>query len=136
MPWTTHLLVVASRTAGSGELVSYLRDRARSGPIRVTLTIPVEVGNRDAARARLAGALEVLRAAGVDAHGSVAQDGDPVHAVLDAYDPARHDEIVVVTLPGHLSRWLGCDVPQRVQRATDALVRHVEARSAVPALRA
>ena len=37
MPWTTHLLVVANRTAESGELVSYLQSRAQSGPLRVTL---------------------------------------------------------------------------------------------------
>ena len=40
MPWTTHLLVVASRTAESGELVSYLRERARTGPLHVTLVVP------------------------------------------------------------------------------------------------
>jgi hypothetical protein len=135
MPWTTHLLVVANRTAESGDLVSYLRDRAKSGPLRVTLRMPVEVERRDAARARLQTAIEGLRAAGIDSHGSLAEDGDPLHAAMDAYDPARHDEILVVTLPANLSRWLGCDVPQRVARATGALVRHVETRESPAPLR-
>jgi GABA permease len=103
--------------------------------VRVTLAVPVDTDRRDAARDRLRSALERLRAAGIEAHGSVTDDGDPLHAVLDVYDPTRHDEIVVSTLPAHLSRWLGCDVPQRVEKATGALVRVVESRTAPAAMR-
>ena len=126
MPWTTHLLVVASRTAESGELVSYLRDRAQAGPVHVTLVVPLEVGGRDAGRERLESALARLQAHGIEAVGQVAGDGEPLHAVLDVYDPRRHDEIVVCTLPEHLSRWLAFDLPHRVRRVTGALVSHVE----------
>jgi hypothetical protein len=52
--------------------------------------------------------------------------------VLDAYDANLHDEVLVVTLPEHLSRWLRCDLPNRVERVTGAMVRHLEV-SAVPA---
>lgn len=135
MPMTTHLLVVASRTAAADELVSYLSRCAATSPVRATLLVPVGVGGRDAARARLERGLEALRGNGIEAGGVVAGDGDPLHAVLDVYDPRRHDEIVVVTLPEHLSRWLGCDLPQRVARVTGALVRHVETVRAPVALR-
>lgn len=135
MPWTTHLLVVANRTAESAELLAYLRARAQAGPIDVTLAVPVEIGGRDAARRRLESALAAFREAGIRAHGTVTGDGDPLHAVLDAYDPARHDEIVFSTLPQHLSRWLGCALPERVRRMTGALVRHVESPSVLAATR-
>jgi len=135
MPMRTHLLVVASRTAVSDELVSYLSRRAAITPLRVTLAVPLELGGREEARARLARGLDVLRAAGLDAGGVVAGDGDPLHAVLDVYDPRRHDEIVVVTLPEHLSRWLGCDLPQRIARVTGALVHHVPAEVPAPVRR-
>jgi hypothetical protein len=129
MAWTTHLLVVASRTADSGELVSYLRGRATAGPLKVTLLVPVEMGGRQAARERLARGVERLQAEGLDVAGTVAGDGDAMHAVLDVYDRAHHDEIVIVTLPEHLSRWLGCDLPHRAAQVTGALVSHVETRS-------
>ncbi|UGS36725.1 hypothetical protein [Capillimicrobium parvum] len=126
MPWTTHLLVVASRTAESSELISYLRERARTGPVHVTLVVPLEVGGRDAGRERLEGALARLHEIGIEAVGQVAGDGEPLHAVLEVYDPKRHDEIIVVTLPEHLSRWLRCDLPHRIAQVTGALVRHIE----------
>lgn len=121
-----HLLVLASRSADADELVSYLRQRARSGPVRVTLVVPVELGGPDRARARMQVGVQRLRSEGIDTTGVVAGDGEPLHAVLDAYDPRRHDEIVVVTLPEHLSRWLRCDLPHRVERVTGALVHHIE----------
>jgi hypothetical protein len=70
-----------------------------------------------------------LSDAGIDVNGTVAGDGDVLHAVLDVYDRTRHDEIIIVTLPEHLSRWLGCDLPQRVGQVTGALVHHVETRA-------
>jgi hypothetical protein len=130
MPWTTHLLVVASQTADAPELIAYLRERARSGPLRVTLLVPVELAGRQQALERRDGGVHALREAGIDAAGVVGGDGDALHGVLDVYDRRRHDEIVIVTLPEHLSRWLGCDLPHRVEQATGALVRHVETRAA------
>lgn len=134
MPFRTHLLVVANQTVGSDELVEHLRGRARSGPLRATLVVPAGDEQRARAARRLEVAVARLREHGIDARGALAADGDPLHAALDAYDPARHDAIVVVTLPAHLSHWLGCDVPQRVRRATGALVHVVETREAPVAL--
>lgn len=134
MPFRTHLLVVASQTVESDELAAHLRDRARSGPLRATLVMPVDPEHGEAARGRLESALERLRGDGIDAGGALADDDDPVVAAIDAYDPARHDAVIVVTLPSHLSRWLGCDVPQRVARATGALVDVVETQEAPMAL--
>jgi hypothetical protein len=46
MPWTTKLLVVASQTADSDELLEHLRTRAEKGPIQVTLVVPADHGGR------------------------------------------------------------------------------------------
>jgi hypothetical protein len=126
MAFTTHLLVVASQTADNDDLLSYLADRAAQGPVHVTFAVPLDSDGLEAAEDRLGRALERLHAAGVPADGTVSRDREPLHAVLDAYQPARHDEIVVATWPYHLSRWLGCDLPHRIEQATGALVHHVE----------
>ena len=126
MPWTTKLLVVANRTADSDELVQHLTERAERGPIEVTLVVPADHGGREAARQRLGLALKRMRDAGVWADGSVG-DAEPLHAVLDVYNPRHHDEILVSTFPAHFSRWVGCDVPHRIAQSTGAFVRHVEA---------
>jgi GABA permease len=125
MPWTTKLLVVASQTADSDELLEHLRTRAEKGPIQVTLVVPADHGGREAARERLARALDKMRGAGLQADGVVG-DADPLHAVLDVYSPRDHDEILVSTFAAQFSRWVGGNVPHRVAQSTGALVHHVE----------
>ncbi len=69
-----------------------------------------------------------MREIGLDVR-AVAGDPDPLRAVLEVYSPAEFDEIIVST-----SAVLGLaldevrDCPQRIERHTGALVRHVEAR--------
>lgn len=124
MPWTTKLLVVANRTADSGELFQALRDRAARGPLKVTLLVPQDV---IAGRAsRLNHALERLHEAGIDAEAMLG-DVDPVIAVQEAWDPRRFDEILVATLPAGVSHWLSIDLPQRIARCTSAPVSHIVA---------
>jgi hypothetical protein len=59
---------------------------------------------------------------------AIAGDPDPLRAVLEVYSPAEFDEIIVSTLPSWGSRWMRSGLPQRIERHTGALVRHVEAR--------
>lgn len=126
------VLVVASRTAGSAALLDALRERAVRGPARFTLLVPAswEIqdphGGQETARRSLHDALERLAAAGLDAEGVVG-DADPVAAVVAVWDPARFDEVIVSTFPAHLSKWLGLDLPRRVQRHTGVAVTHVVA---------
>ena len=124
-----NVLVVANLTAASRELLEALKARAERSPIRVTLVIPAQgpgLAGREAARGRLDEALEGMRAAGLDADGVVG-DGDPMEAVAECFDPARHDEAVVCTLPGRSSKWLQFDFPHRVARFTGVPVTHVVA---------
>jgi hypothetical protein len=124
------VLVVANRTADSDEVHAALVERAQDGPIDVTLVAPAawEVvdphGGRQSASRRLNAALTRLAAAGITARGVVG-DADPVVAVQDIWEAERFDEVIVATLPHHLSRWLRLDLPHRIERLTGLPTRHV-----------
>ena len=126
-----NVLVVANRTAASPDLIACLRERAERSPARFQMLIPpISRGEQGRAEARrnLDAALAAIQDAGLDATGEVATDSDPVIAVLEAYDPKVHDEVIVSTLPASASHWLRIDGPARIARTSGALVRHVESR--------
>jgi hypothetical protein len=128
MAWEFSLLVVANVTASSDELLDALRERAREGACRFTLVMPASGAE---ARLRLDDALARMREAGLEkVEGSVG-DPDPVVAVMDVWDPMKFDEIVVSTLPTGSSRWLGVDLPHRLEKLTSVPVRHVVSRPPV-----
>lgn len=122
MAWEFSVLVVANVTAGSDELLSALRERSETDSCRFTLLIPA--AGRDA-RARLEAALARMKEAGLERVSGTTGDQDPVVAVMEAWDPAQYDEIIVSTLPSGASRWLGADLPHRLERLTSVPVRHV-----------
>jgi hypothetical protein len=127
MAFTYSILVVAKRTADSDELADALAQLAEQRACRFQLIVPAQAPGpaaRDEARQELERALERLRSAGLEVDGEVGHP-DPVDAVHEAWDPQRHDEIVVSTLPGAASKWLQFDVPHRIARVTGAAVRHV-----------
>jgi hypothetical protein len=121
MAWEFSLLVVANVTAGSDELLDSLRERAEEGACRFTLVMPA-IGAE--ARTRLDAALERMREAGLEIEGRVG-DPDPIVAVMDVWDPMKFDEIIVSTLPTGSSRWMGIDLPHRLEKLTSVPVRHV-----------
>jgi hypothetical protein len=125
MAWEFSLLVVANVTADSDELTAALRERAGRGPCNFTLVMPAA---REDSGVRLAEALEHLRAAGIESIEGAVGDPDPVVAVMDVWDPMRFDEIVVSTLPTGSSRWLGLDLPHRLEKLTSVPVTHVVSR--------
>ncbi len=130
-----NVLVVANLTAGSQDLLDALKHRAERSPIRITLVMPAQgpgLGGREAVRARLDEALEKMRAAGLEAEGAIG-DADPMEAVTECFDPTRHDEAIVCTLPGRSSKWLQYDFPHRVARYTGVPVTHVVADDMRPA---
>jgi hypothetical protein len=127
VPRECNILVVANRTALSAGLDEALRARLQDGPATFTLVVPV--GRGPAARLQAETLASGLRDAGFDVTGAVAGDTDPLRAVLEVYSPAEFDEIIVSTLPAWKSRWLKSGLPQRIERHTGALVRHVEARA-------
>lgn len=122
MAWEFSLLVVANVTAESDELIDCLRERSAKGACRFELVMPATGAE---ARERLAAALARLREAGLENVDGRVGDPDPVVAVMEAWDPMRFDEIVVSTLPTGSSRWMGLDLPRRLEKLTAVPVRHV-----------
>src|SRR5947208_7675920 len=133
-----YVLVVANRTSGSKELVQALCERAERGPAHFHLIVPstphgvsyaldMHAGG-DAAEHDLEGALERLRAEGLDVDGEVG-DPDPVAAVQDAANAGSYDELIVSTFPKHLSKWLKLDLPHKAAHATGLPCTHVEAKT-------
>ena len=132
-----NVLVVANLTASSQYLLDALKHRAERGPIRITLVMPAQgpgLGGKEAVRERLEEALEGMRGAGLEADGAIG-DADPMEAVAECFDPAKHDEAIVCTLPGRSSKWLQHDFPHRVARFTGVPVTHVVADDLRPAPR-
>jgi hypothetical protein len=80
------------------------------------------------ARERLDAALERMRAAGLENVEGRVGDPDPVVAVMDVWDPLKFDEVIVSTLPTGSSRWVGLDLPHRLEKLTAVPVRHVVSR--------
>jgi hypothetical protein len=123
-----HVLVVATVTAASDDLLAALGERARRGsvPVDFRLVMPASGPDHAADEPRLAEALERWREAGLRAEGEIG-DSDPVQAVDEVCKPGMFDEVIVSTLPGQTSRWLRSDVPYRIGALTDLPVTHVVA---------
>lgn len=137
MPESADVLVVANRTAGSPELLEALKERAARGPAKFHLLVPstphgvawaadMHSGGNEAEE-HLRATVEQLRAEGLDVDDGKVGDPDPVAAVQDAVNFKEFDEIIVSTLPTHLSKWLKLDLPHRVEHATGKPVTHVTA---------
>jgi hypothetical protein len=125
-----HVLVVATVTATSDDLMAALEERVRRAtvPVDFTLVMPAAGPDEAATRPRLDEALERWSAAGLRAKGMVG-DADPVNAVAEVCRPGLFDEVIVSTLPGQTSRWIRSDVPYRIGALTDLPVTHVVAMS-------
>jgi hypothetical protein len=135
---SAHVLVVANRTADSDELLAALTERARRDAVRFTLLVPatphgvawaadMHSGSAEA-QTHMDHAVERLRDAGLEVADGALGDPDPVAAVNDLLNAGRRfDEVIVSTLPKHVSRWLKLDLPSRVERSTGLPVTHVEA---------
>jgi hypothetical protein len=122
MAWEFNVLVVANMTATSDELIAALRERSERGACRFTLLMP---RNGTDTGPRLDAALEAWRAAGLENASGRTGDTDPVVAAMEAWDPREFDEIVVSTLPTGSSRWMGLDLPHRLEKLTSVPVLHV-----------
>ena len=125
-----HVLVVATVTAASDDLLAALRERVRTSsvPVDFTLVMPASGPGEAGTVPRLQEALGRWNDAGLSAQGCVG-DADPVQAVAEVWRPGRFDEVIVSTLPGQTSRWLRWDVPYRIGILCDLPVRHVVALS-------
>ncbi|HEY8083431.1 MAG TPA: hypothetical protein VIE64_07765 [Solirubrobacterales bacterium] len=122
----SHTLVVATQTVDAPDLVSRLKDRAAGHPHRYTIICPrtEDVSEPEIVRA-LASTLAELYRADIDATGQP-MSPDPFHAVQNAIEHYRIDEVLISTFAGETSRWLEEDLLGRVREITDKQVEHLE----------
>src|ERR1700759_2489011 len=125
-----HIIVLANRTAAAPELIDALSHRSERGPIRVTLAMPATgpgSADRAVAKERMESVLAAWREAGIERCEGVVCDPAPLDALGEVWDPMRHDEVIVCTLPGQSSKWIRSDLPHAVARFTGVSVSHVVA---------
>jgi hypothetical protein len=119
------VLILAHKTAATPGLIEAVRERASRGPCRFTLLVPrpahglhrlidPEDQVDDEARSTLDNALPLLSDAAGSAVEGLLGDPAPLTAVEDAINLHGFDEIIVSTLPAHLSRWLKLDLPSKI----------------------
>jgi len=138
-------LVVANQTLGGPELREELRRRAVPGESSFYVLVPntraahyhvvpaaggfvpmpsmatsyggpeTDEEATEEARERLTRMLAGLAESGVEAEGHLGSP-QPLVAIEEVLREHAFDEVIVATLPKRVSRWLGSDVPQQVER--------------------
>jgi len=141
-----HYLIVANQSLGGRPLADAIASRIALGPSRFFVLVPatpahdlyqnvlhaLEGGPPDDGQARadaerrLDASLHWIEERGGRAEGEIG-DADPVTAIAAVLANQHFDEIIVSTLPVHLSHWLRLDLPSRVAHAFDLPVVHVAA---------
>lgn len=130
-------LVIANQTLGGHRLLERARQLCDEGPCAFHIVVPateprdhvhrVDAGSGEQlARQRLEAALQRFREIGAEATGEVGSPR-PLECVRNALEDTAYDAILVSTLPPGMSRWLGMDLPSRIDRDTDIPVEHIEA---------
>jgi len=122
----THTLVVSTQTVNSKDLVERLLERAKESPHRYTFICPRSgTISREEVSSLLAATLAELYRNEIDATGQP-MSPDPYHAVVNAIEHYRIDDILISTLRGEQSKWLQEGLIEKVQSHTDKAVEHVE----------
>ena len=121
-----HTLVVATKTVHSPDLLSNLKARSQDKPHRFTFISPRsgDVTREEVSR-NLAATLAELYREDVDATGQP-MSPDPLHAIQNAIEHYRLDEIIISTLRGEQSAWLEEGLIDQVKEITNLPVEHVE----------
>ena len=122
----THTLVVATQTVNSKDLVDRLAERARERPHRYTFICPRSGAiTREEIASRLAATLAEMYRNEIDATGQP-MSPDPYHAIENAIEHYRIDDILISTLRGEQSKWLEEGLIEKVQGLTEKPIEHLE----------
>jgi uncharacterized membrane-anchored protein len=121
------VLVVAHKTAATPALLDAVRERAARGAASFYLLVPnpahhAEITDAERHRRHEEGehvlelALPLLEAAaGRPTDGAVSVRHDPLDAIEEIVHDGEFHEIIISTLPHHISRWLRANLPHRVE---------------------
>jgi hypothetical protein len=123
-PAHARVLVVANKTAATPALIEAVAERAAAGRATFFLLVPnpddhlvFDRNSQDvhAGEQVLALALPLLEeAAGGHVEGRVAASPNAYDDIVEELDARPYDEIILSTLPSHVSHWLHVDLPRRV----------------------
>jgi uncharacterized membrane-anchored protein len=117
------VLVVANKTAASPALVEAVRARAAAGPAEYVMLVPNPAhlafdrisSDVHEGEELLSGALPALeRAAGTDIEGRVAMSPNAYDDIVTELETRSYSEIILETVPTHVSHWLHVDLPERI----------------------
>jgi uncharacterized membrane-anchored protein len=117
------VLVVTNKTEASPALVQAIRERAAAGPARFFVLVPnpdhlpfdrvaADVSDgQDALRRALP---HLQEEAGSKVEGQVAGSPNAYDDIVEALKGGEYREIILETIPAHVSHWLHVDLPERV----------------------
>jgi hypothetical protein len=117
------VLVVANKTAATPTLIAAVRERAAASPAQFVLLVPnpdhlvFDRVGEDISHGQqvLALALPLLEsAAGAEVEGRVAHSPNAYDVIEEELEARTYDEVILSTLPTHVSHWLHLDLPRRV----------------------
>jgi hypothetical protein len=120
-PPTKRYVVIGNQTLSDEALMERLRELAKDGHIHLVVPATSKGGlegvdDKSLALAtfRMRHAVDKLHELGVDAEGEVGA-ADPIRAVARALEHEPADEIILLTLPRDLSKWLDVDLPTALE---------------------
>jgi uncharacterized membrane-anchored protein len=120
------VLIVANKTASSPTLLEAIANRAAQSPASFFLLVPngaphAEITDAErhkhhveAERALDRALPKLAEAAGAVVGGSVSSRHDPYDAIEEALHDGEFHEVILSTLPHHISQWLHADLPHRL----------------------
>jgi GABA permease len=134
----TRFLAVAHQTAEAREFVDAIRTAAdRDTATEFVLLVPAtpvrhlaswtQGESRAVAAERARTTRRRLEDLGVRVIDARVGDSDPYQAIMDALATDQFDQVIVSTFPPGISRWLGADLINRLQRSIGVPVTHVVA---------
>jgi uncharacterized membrane-anchored protein len=117
------VLVVTNKTDATPAVVEAVRERAIVGPASFFVLVPnpthvafdrvsedTSLGERVLERALP----QLEEPAGAEVSGRVAKSPNAYDDIVEELDRSSYDEIILETLPSHVSHWLHVDLPERV----------------------
>ena len=121
-PPTKRYLVLGNQTLSDEPMIERVRELANDGHIHLVVPATSAKGGAEPANDkalalatfRMRHAVDKLHELGVDAEGEVGV-ADPIRAVARALEHESADEIIVLTLPPDLSKWLEVDLPKALE---------------------
>jgi uncharacterized membrane-anchored protein len=117
------ILVVTNKTEATPALVAAMRERAAAGPARFFLLVPnpdhlpfdrVGTDTSEGERVLERALPRLKQQSGAEVEGRVANSPNAYDDIVAALDGGEYREIILETLPSHVSHWLHVDLPERV----------------------